>query len=316
MALESQIVIALCLDFIFGDPKWFPHPVRLIGWLATTSEPFFRRLPIDQKIAGLFCAVFVIGSTALSVFLCIRLGSWIHPVLETIFSIMLIYLGIAAKDMITHAKAVFNAINMGSIDDARKQVSYICGRDTDTLDEKAIIKATLESIGENTVDGIIAPLFFVVLGGPVLLWTYKAVSTLDSTVGYKNERYYHFGWASAKLDDVMNFVPARITGLLMPLAASTIGLSLARSYSIFLRDRKKHPSPNSAHGEAALAGALGIQLGGTSFYEGKPSEKPVIGLDVNPIIPQHILLANALLIVTTSLSTVVFIGFRLIVGAT
>jgi adenosylcobinamide-phosphate synthase len=177
-------------------------------------------------------------------------------------------------------------------------VGMICGRDPETLDEPAVIRATVESVAENTVDGVIAPLMFAFLGGPVGIWLYKAASTLDSTFGYKNEQYIDFGWASAKLDDAANFVPARITGPIMSFAGLLICGNFWRPLKIFLRDRKNHPSPNSAHGEAAMAGVLGIQLGGLSYYAGKPSQKPLIGDSLLGPTPEHILLANGILALT------------------
>jgi adenosylcobinamide-phosphate synthase len=186
----------------------------------------------------------------------------------------------------------------------------ICGRDTDRLDEDGIIRATVESVAENTVDGVTAPLFYAVILGPVGLMLYKAINTLDSTFGYRNERYELFGWASAKLDDLANYIPSRITGLLIPVAAFLLGLRWQDSYRVFLRDRGKHPSPNAGQTEAAFAGALGLQLGGLSYYGGKASEKPTLGDPVNRPVFYHIRYANLLMIVTSALFLLLALGVR------
>jgi adenosylcobinamide-phosphate synthase len=298
MALEYQILIALLLDFALGDPRWVPHPVRLIGKFAEFLERVIRPRFSKAKTAGTVCALMVIGATGLAALGILTLAESIDPKFGLVVSIIMIYFGVAAKDMIKHASAVYTALKQGSLERAREKVGMICGRDPQSLDEPAIIRATVESVAENTVDGVIAPLLFAFLGGPVGILMYKAVSTLDSTFGYKNDRYIDFGRASAKLDDVANFVPARITGLIMSFAGLLLCGNFWRPLKIFLRDRKNHPSPNSAHGEAAMAGVLGIQLGGLSYYGGKPYEKPLIGDDLFAPTPEHILLANGILALT------------------
>jgi adenosylcobinamide-phosphate synthase len=226
-------------------------------------------------------------------------------------SIFLLYSGLAARDMIKHSQDVYEALQSGVLSLAQRRVGMICGRDTERLDESGVARATVESVAENMVDGVTAPLFFAILGGPVALVAYKAASTLDSTFGYKNERYLEFGWASAKLDDVLNFIPSRVTGALVPLAALILGHRWIQAAQVFISDRGKHPSPNAGQVEASVAGALGIQLGGVSYYGGQPSNKPTLGVPVISVTAGHIVQANALLLVTSGLALTLFLGVRL-----
>ncbi len=313
MGLEYQILIAVALDFFAGDPRTLPHPVQAIGRLAMWLEKPVRRLVEDARIAGIIVVCLIIGSTGLVTWGIVRVSyewsTFIGDVVATVF----LCFGIAARGMIDHSEAVYSALAAGSLEEARHNVSMICGRDTDKLDESGVVKATVESVAENMVDAVTAPLFYAVIGGPVGIMVYKAINTLDSTFGYKNEKYLHFGWASAKLDDAANFIPARLTGLLVPLAAIILRQKWVQSLWIFIRDRKKHPSPNAGHTEAAVAGALGIQLGGLSYYGGKPSNKPTLGDPVLPVESNQILATNRLLWVTSGLALAIFMTARLIV---
>ena len=210
------------------------------------------------------------------------------------------WMGIAVTCMAKEARGVGRALKLG-VGPARKQVARIVGRDTENLNEEEIIKATVETVAENTTDGVISPILYALIGGPVLLWGYKAVNTLDSMVGYMDEKYRDIGWSSAKLDDVLNFIPARLMALLMPLAARLTGLDGKNALRIVRRDHANHKSPNSAWSEAAAAGALHIQLGGTHLYFGKPVEKPTIGDDDRPAEEEDIRKVNRLLYVTSGL---------------
>ncbi len=306
MGIEFQIVIAILLDLIAGDPKWMPHPVRLIGnfavWLETPARKFF---PESPKQAGLATAIIVIGFTAAGTALVLFVAESIHPYIRDLASIYLLYSGLAIGDMIQHSANVYAALNEGNLQEARYRVGMICGRDVDSLDVSGVSRAAVESVAENLVDGVTAPLFYGILFGPVGMFVYKAMNTLDSTFGYKNERYLEFGWASAKIDDAANFIPARLTGLLVPVAAFFTGSRWMDSFQVFFRDRRNHTSPNAGHTEAAMAGALGVRLGGTSYYHGTISEKPTIGDPIDPIRPDHILTANRLFLV----AALVFTGF-------
>ncbi len=304
--IPLQLIVAMSLDALIGDPRWWPHPVRFIGEFALSLEGKMRALFKNELIAGAFTAFAVIGATWGVTFCLVGIGRIFHPLLGDAISIFIMYTGIAAHDLAKHARSVQGALDEHDIELARKRVGMICGRDTGTLDGQAVVMATIESVAENSVDGVTAPLFYGLLAGPVGVMVYKAISTLDSTFGYKNERYLHFGWASARLDDVAAFVPSRLTSLLVPVAAWITGMRGHDSFRVLKRDRLKHASPNSGHSEAAFAGALGLRLGGPSYYGGVLHEKPFIG---DPIIepdPKFIGKSVKLMNITTVISFVAF----------
>jgi adenosylcobinamide-phosphate synthase len=288
ISTEWQILAALILDALIGDPRSWPHPVRLIGWLAIRLEPITRRSLANARIAGLLTALTVVAVTAVLTYGVVQLGLEASPWLGVIISIFIMYTGIAAQDLAKHANEVKLALDKGDLVLARKRVGMICGRDTDELDETAIIKATVESVAENLVDGVTAPIFYGMIGGPLGVMLYKAISTLDSTFGYRNERYLLFGWASAKLDDIAAFIPSRITGLLVPCAALLMGMRYKESLRALRTDRRKHSSPNSGHSESAFSGALGLMLGGPSRYQGVIHDKPYIGRPIEQPANEHI----------------------------
>ena len=224
MQLEYQIVSALALDLVLGDPRWLPHPVRLIGNSAILLEKLWRRIIAHQRLAGIFTMLSVLAATGLATAGILHTASLINPQAETACSIFLLYTTIAVTDLARHARAVYQALAKKDLKLARKQVGMIVGRDPETLNEAGIARATVECIAESMVDGVTAPLFFAFLAGPMGAMLYKAINTMDSTFGYKNDQYKNFGWGPAKLDDVANFIPARITGLLVPMAALLAGL--------------------------------------------------------------------------------------------
>jgi adenosylcobinamide-phosphate synthase len=319
MTLEMQIILAVILDLIFGDPRWLPHPVKLIGKLITILEDSLRRIIANQRAAGTLMTVVVITVTGGVTFTAIRVAAWINPWAADVLSVLFIYTALSIRDLGKHSMDVYRSLQSGDLLQARAQVSFIVGRDTDNLDEKGIIRATVESVAENTVDGIIAPLFFAALFGPVGALMYKAASTLDSMVGYKNEKYFYFGWASARLDDAANYLPARLTAPLMFIGAVLTGSRPVQAWNICLRDSRHHASPNSGISEAAMAGALGIQLGGPLFRGEKLVELPLIGDPIESMEQRHILKANYLMLATSLLAVIVFVGIRFlfkgIVGA-
>jgi len=279
--LTSIILIsAYLLDLILGDPQWFPHPVRLMGRFIGWLEDLFRRLvtsALGLKISGIFLASIICGSTFfVSFFLIHRAGnfSWYSGLACSIF---LGYTALATRDLHVETRKVLGAVEEGNIPRAREELAFLVGRDTAHLDEPEILRALVETIAENTSDGVIAPLLYFGLGGPPLALTYKAINTLDSMIGYKNDRYRNIGWASAKLDDAANFIPARLSGLIIVLSSFLLRKPWRNSLGILWRDRRKHGSPNSAWPEAAMAGALGVQLGGLNYYFGQPSLKPLLG---------------------------------------
>jgi adenosylcobinamide-phosphate synthase len=307
MGLEYQLIIALALDLIIGDPRWFPHPVRAIGRFAMWLELPLRRRITNEIVAGMATASIVVVASALVTGGIVLTGYAIHETVGTLISIVLLYTGIAARDLEAHSTDVRLALDAGNMVEAAQRVGMICGRDTDDLDQPAMVRATVESVAENMVDGVTAPLFFAAIGGPVGIMMYKAVNTLDSTFGYKNEKYIDFGWASARLDDLANFIPARITALVVPVAAFVVGLKPVSAVTVYLRDRNKHPSPNAGQTEAAFAGALGLQLGGLSYYSGRPSHKPTLGDPIVPCTSIRIREANQLMLWTSALVLALFL---------
>lgn len=282
------ITLAYILDLILGDPRWLPHPVRGMGWLAKKLELPLRRAVKSERNAGLIFSAIIISIVWGLTSIIIWQTTSFNRYLGLGFSILFIYTALSIKDLKVESMRVCQALEEGDIITARQNLSLIVGRDTQNMDEKDIIRATVETIAENTADGIISPLFYAFIGGAPLALTYKAVNTLDSIVGYKNERYRYFGWASAKLDDLVNFIPARLSTLFLPLASWLIGKDGLSSWKISWRDGTKNPSPNSGFPEAAVAGALGIRLGGLNFYNSIASLKPFIGDNINPLETRHI----------------------------
>jgi adenosylcobinamide-phosphate synthase len=287
-----NLVCAFFLDLAIGDPRWLPHPVRIIGKGIEATERRLRGCFNDrhEKAAGvlLVCAI-VLPATFIAFVAGRLLLSFSAPPLTVIGAFVFIYLvstTLALRGLISSARHVIAAVREKSLHVARQRLAMIVGRDTGELGEKAILAATIETLAENLSDGFVAPLLYLVVGGLPLAVAYKAVNTLDSIVGYKNVRYIRFGWAAARLDDAANYIPARITGLILAPAAFccalTGGVSHAfhvahRSFAIMRRDGKNHTSPNSGIPEAAMAGALGVRLGGPSAYGGTIVEKPFIG---------------------------------------
>ncbi len=310
MTLEIQIPLAVLLDLLLGDPRWLPHPVRLIGSGIAALENPLRRFSSSQRFNGALLAIIVIGMTGGVSYGLIRLAGWLHPLAADVVSLLLIYMALSIRDLGKHSRDVYRALKCGNLAEARAKVSRMVGRDTDALDEKGVIRAAVESVAENTVDGVIAPLFFAALFGPVGAMMYKAASTLDSMVGYKNEKYLHLGWASARLDDAANFIPARFSAPLMAIAALITGNRPMQALRICLRDRKLHASPNSGIPEAAMAGALGIQLGGPLFRKGVLTELPTLGDALEPLEVRHIRKANYVMLASSLLAAVLFTGVR------
>jgi adenosylcobinamide-phosphate synthase len=312
--LEYQIMAAMALDAVIGDPRWLPHPVRAIGAFATAMERLTRRTIPSARAAGVLTAIVVVGAAGAAVVLLARAAAAIHPALGDAAAIVLLASTLAARDLAGHALAVFRALDRGDLPVARQKAALMVSRDTGALDEGETARAAVESVAENTVDGVAAPLLFAVLGGPAGAMMYKAVNTLDSMFGYKTERYLRFGWASARLDDAVNYVPARITAALVPVAAAIAGARPLGALRCLRRDGKKHPSPNSGLTEAAMAGALGVRLGGASSYFGVPSSKPFLGEPLEPLGRGHIRGTVVLMAVTYLLAALLFLGMRWSLG--
>ena len=306
MSLAFQIAIAFIADLLLGDPRNYPHPVKLIARLADGMEIFTRKLFSNLKLAGIITTITVVATSFLVVWLVIQGLNQLHPWLGLTASIFFIYTTLSIRSLIDESQPVLQFLKETNIIKARESLSRIVGRDTANLKKNEIVRATVETVAESTVDGIIAPLFFAVLGGAPLAIAYKAINTMDSLFGYKNETYRDFGWASARLDDMANWVPARLALPVIAIGAVFCGLSGRKSLAIAMRDGSKHPSPNSGLPEAAMAGALGIRLGGASFYSGELNEKPFIGdnlreLELSDISHSHKIMFTASLLVLVGL---------------
>lgn len=269
-------------DLLFGDPEWFPHPVRLIGNFIKFLEKILRRKSQGLsrnavRVKGALLALLVVALSSFCSFLFIFFMQYLNRYLGYAAGIFVAYTTLSVKDLRVKADHVLNSLEKGDLAGARKHLSRIVGRDTENLSEEDVARAVIECVSESTCDGIIAPLFYLIIGGPVLAIAYKSINTLDSMVAYKNDAYCDLGWFSAKLDDFANFIPARITGVLISASSAITGKNFVRALNMMIRDGRKHPSPNSGISEAAMAGALGIRIGGTSTYQGIVSEKPFIG---------------------------------------
>ena len=295
------LLAGFALDLLLGDPQWLYHPVRVIGKYISWAEKKLRARGGNLRAGAVFLTASTILLTMAAAALLMRLSGLLGRAPHFIAMALLDWMGIAVTCMAKESRGVARALEDG-VEAGRAQVARIVGRDTQSLSEEEIIKATVETVAENTTDGVISPLLYAALGGPVLLWGFKAASTLDSMVGYLDEKYRDIGWSSARTDDALNFVPARLTALLMCLAAFLTGLDGKNAWRIVRRDHANHKSPNCAWSEAAAAGALHIQLGGTHDYFGKPVEKPTIGDADRPAQRGDIAKVNRLLYVSGALA--------------
>lgn len=297
----AAILAGYLLDLCLGDPHSMPHPVRAIGnlivWLEKYLRPAGKKHATErgERRAGVLfvCLVLLVtGSVAGAILWISRLGGiWIQTVVEAVMT----YYLLAARSLRDESMAVCRKLEAGEIEEARYAVSMIVGRDTKPLSEAGIARAAVETVAENASDGVIAPLFYLAIGGPFLGWLYKAVNTMDSMVGYKNDRYLHFGRAAAKLDDLVNLIPSRLAALLLIVSAYLLRYDGKNAYRIWRRDRRNHKSPNSAQTESACAGALSLRLAGDAWYFGKLVPKPYIGDEIHPIEPQDIRRVNRLM---------------------
>ena len=312
--LLAVITLGFLLDQVLGDPHWLYHPVRLIGAYISFLEKGIRKIFGDGERAllagGVVLVLFATGTTAVVsggiLYACGR----ISPGLKFLVSVILCSQLFAVRSLKDESMKVYRELKKDDLPAARYAVSMIVGRDTERLDMTGVTKAAVETVAENTSDGVAAPLFYMTLGGPVLGWIYKAVNTMDSMVGYKNDKYLYFGRCAAKLDDVVNYIPARISAWLMILASACERMNWKNAEKIYKRDRYCHASPNSAQTEAVMAGALEVQLAGDAVYFGKVVKKPTIGDDIRPVEAEDIKRANHLMYLTSFLGLVFFAGIR------
>lgn len=308
-------ILGFLLDLILGDPLWIKHPVVLIGKAISKSEKILRKLfsknSESEFIAGIILAIIIsilsfLVSTGILYF-AYKINFWLWFVIHTFWA----YQILATRCLEQESRKVFFAL-CENLEKARTQIARLVGRETKNLNSEEIIKACVETVAENTSDGVIAPLLYLMLGGVPLGFLYKAINTLDSMVGYRNQKYQYFGKASAKLDDVANFLPSRICAIFMIISVKLLKLNAKSACKIFLRDRKNHLSPNSAQTESVMAGALGIQLGGSHVYFGELIKKPTIGDNLRSAESEDILKTNQVLILTAVLALLIFSILRLI----
>lgn len=318
MKILCVCLIGMILDWIFGDPVWLYHPVRIIGKWISFLEKILRKFAGDQEgnekkllIAGGILWILVILASAAVPMGILYLAEKFSPCAAFVLECFWCYQLLAARSLGKESKKVYKKLMQDDLSGARLAVSMIVGRDTENLTVEGVTKAAVETVAENTNDGVIAPLIYMLIGGPILGFVYKAVNTMDSMLGYKNEKYLYFGRVAAKMDDVAGFIPARISALLMILASCLLGMDGKNALWIWKRDRRKHASPNAAQTEAVCAGALQVQLAGDAWYFGKKHEKDTIGDPIREIEPMDILRSEKLMIGTEVLTFLLFGGIRL-----
>ena len=317
-------IIGFLLDCIFGDPAWMYHPIRVIGNLISVLEKGLRkllcsRIPASEQekknrrevLAGGILWILTVSLSFLVPAVLLFAAGKVHPAVRFLLETFWCYQIFAARCLVGESKKVYQKLKEDDLPGARRAVSMIVGRDTENLTAEGVTKAAVETVAENTSDGVTAPLLFLLIGGAPLGFLYKAVNTMDSMLGYKNEKYLYFGRIPAKMDDVFNYIPARLTAWFMIVAAFLTGMDGKNAWKIYLRDKRKHASPNSAQSEAVCAGALDVQLAGDAVYFGKVYKKDYIGNAIRKIEPEDILRAGKLMYMTTILMMVVFGGLLL-----
>ena len=287
---------AFILDLILGDPLFLPHPVRWMGRAIETMEPRFRNLPVRETTAGLIFSLSLIGGTWSLVFALVILAGAIHPLFGVGIEILIIYYSISVRCLVKSAMDVHRSLTQKNLNEAKKKVAQIVGRDVEPLSAQGVAQATVETVAENLVDGVISPLFFAAIGGAPLAAAYKMVNTLDSMVGYKNEKYRQFGKASARIDDIANFIPARLSVLVVALASRILAGKGSLALRTAMEEGAHHSSTNAGFPEAAFAGSLGVKLGGAHYYHGLLVPKPQIGIQFGEVSINHIKKACDLMI--------------------
>jgi adenosylcobinamide-phosphate synthase len=304
--------IAFALDLALGDPRWLPHPVRLIGFAATNLEKILVNCFGRNYLAGLLFTAVIVGGTWAAAAALVSGAALCDWRAGLVVEILLLYTALAARDLAVESSRVYRALDDGDLPAARSKLSMIVGRDTRHLDESEVVRATVETVAESSVDGVVAPLFFALIGGAPAALAFKAINTLDSMVGHRDDRYLRFGWASARLDDVANLIPARVARLVYPLASLICGHNALRTWQIAWRDGRNSPSPNAGIAEAAVAGALGVRLGGTNFYDGVACVRPYLGEPLVPLARDHIPAAIRLMYCVSVLTLLFGLGLRML----
>ena len=315
MLTVAAVVAGFLLDALLGDPRRIPHPIVAMGnaiaWLEPRLRAAFPDTPSGARRAGVVLVAVLCAGSFGATWCLIAVAGLVHPLLGFAVETWLCYQALAACELRRQSMRVVRELTRGGLPAARRAVGMIVGRDTEALDERGVLKAAVETVAENTADGVVGPLVYLIVGGAPLGMLYKAVNTMDSMVGYKNERYLDFGRAAARVDDVLGFVPARLAALCMIAAAPVAGLSAKGAWRIWRRDRFNHASPNSAQTESARAGALGVELAGSAVYFGKLVEKPTMGDATRSIEREDVRRANRLMVLASALSLVVLGGARI-----
>ncbi len=305
-----SLTLAVALDMLLGDPLWLPHPVRWMGKAILWAEPRFRALPFGPMVTGSLMAASLVIFAWIASTVIVRASISVHPACGVLVQALMLFTCISARDLADAAMAVGKTLERSGLAAGRRTVSMIVGREVDNLDERGVSRATVETVAENLVDGFVSPLFFAVIGGAPLAMAYKMINTLDSMVGYKNDRYLYFGRVSARMDDVVNFIPARLAVPFIALTARWLNGRGKETLQVAFRDGRCHASPNAGYPEAAFAGALRIWMGGANDYHGKRVDKPVIGKGLGDARPNHILQACRLMLAT---SVLVFVAAAMII---
>ena len=312
-----SLIIGYILDLIVGDPQGFPHPIRLIGNMISKVEKNLRTKcnnKNDEKRAGMILWLIVVFTSFIIPYIILFVAAKINIIFAIILESIMCYYILATKSLKDESMKVYSALKNNNIVDARKYLSYIVGRDTENLNETSVAKGAVETVAENASDGVIAPMLFMLIGGAPFGFMYKAINTLDSMVGYKNEKYINMGRFSAIADDVANYIPSRVAAYLMIAASFLLKMDYKNAYIIYKRDRYNHLSPNSAQTESVCAGALNISLGGGNYYGGVLVSKPTIGDDKRPIVLDDIKLANKLMYATSVICLILGVGIALLIG--
>ncbi|MEW6733707.1 MAG: adenosylcobinamide-phosphate synthase CbiB [Acidobacteriota bacterium] len=299
--------LAYLLDLVWGDPQWLPHPVRLIGRAIELGEKILRTVSRgrwSEFFLGMLLTVTIVGASVITILLLLELAKSCNHTITSLFMVYLTSTVLATGNLFDEVQAVKRLLHSRDLERARVQLARIVGRDTDMLDEPEIVRATIETLAESTSDGIVAPMFYLALGGIPAALGYKAINTLDSMIGHNDTRYRYFGKVAARLDDLANFVPARLTAILITFSAFISGNDAPKALRIWLRDGAKHASPNAGQVEAAMAGALGVRLGGLNFYGGEPHYGAYFGDDYRPLTIEVI---NSALIIVVMVSLFMFL---------
>ena len=315
----GELLAAAVVDALLGDPHWLPHPVRVMGRCIAWCDHGVRRIcrsAINLRLAGICLAIGLPTVIFVLAAVIIEEAKQVAEWLGSALSIIMAWMTLAARDLWDHAHAVDSPLQTGNLSAARRAVGMIVGRDTAGLSPSEVARATVETVAESSADGVVAPLLYLAIGGAPLALAYKAINTLDSMIGHRDTRYADFGWASARLDDLANWIPARLAAMLLILGAGLMTRqreSVCRGWRVFIRDGGKHPSPNSGRPEAAMAGVLGVRLGGTNFYDGIPHNRPTLGLDGRCVEPNDIVPATKVMAIASVLAVLLAIGLRWLV---